>query len=225
MTTSTVWTLAPDAELVDTDMTNIKDVIDAAVSSTQGMYEIKPPVVVFGKPARQQRNVCFVSKESSGYFYSNNLMRSKYPTHEQELLLKFVNEKFKPEKPYNGILINEYPDGDHYIGAHSDAESGVDARSGVVAISHGAIRKFRINRAGSTRSVIDVPTKPYHAIQMRGSKFQKLFQHGIPVEKKVRSKRTSITFRYHDPEEEKAFFSKRGMEWRIPRPPTSVDQP
>ncbi len=43
---------------------------------------------------------------------------------------------------------------------------------------------------------IDVPTEPTNIIQMAGN-FQKEFTHEIPVEKKVKGVRYSLTFRRH----------------------------
>ena len=53
----------------------------------------------------------------------------------------FFNDIFKSN--YNGILVNRYQDGTENIGAHSDDEKYLD-QSGVVAISYGHQRKFRI---------------------------------------------------------------------------------
>lgn len=213
------WHLSEGAELIVDDMSDTKIEIDAAVAATLGMYEIKPPITVFGRACHQQRNVCFVSSESAGYAYSNQVMRSKLPKPEHVRLLQIVNEKYKPAKPFNGILINQYPDGNHYIGAHSDDERGVDVSAGVLAISHGAIRKFRVVRKKKTKTdnPVVVPTHPYHAIQMKGPNFQRDYTHEIPIEKKVSEMRTSITFRYHDPALEKKMFASRGIEWYLPQ--------
>ena len=57
-------------------------------------------------------------------------------------LLLYINSKFDSE--FNGILINKYSGGTEYIGKHSDDESGLDRKAGVVTLSYGAVRKFRI---------------------------------------------------------------------------------
>jgi alkylated DNA repair dioxygenase AlkB len=44
---------------------------------------------------------------------------------------------------YNGILVNKYKSGEDYISKHSDDEKNLDD-SGVISISYGATRKFRI---------------------------------------------------------------------------------
>ena len=55
--------------------------------------------------------------------------------------MKLINTQFGTN--YNGILINKYIDGNDYIGAHGDDEKNLDAGD-VIAISYGAVRKFRI---------------------------------------------------------------------------------
>ena len=56
-------------------------------------------------------------------------------------LLKIVNEL--TQNNFNGILVNHYCDGNQYIGAHSDDEKELGT-NGVVSISYGSERKFRI---------------------------------------------------------------------------------
>jgi alkylated DNA repair dioxygenase AlkB len=107
--------------------------------------------------------------------------------------LELVNKKFKTR--FNGILVNKYANGLDNIGEHSDDESQLD-NAGVVAISYGAIRKFRIRDKKTKKIVKDIPTLPNQIIQMAGD-FQKEFKHGIPVEKKVKEPRISFTFRKH----------------------------
>jgi alkylated DNA repair dioxygenase AlkB len=109
-------------------------------------------------------------------------------------LLIYINDKF--DYNYNGILINKYDGGEDNIGKHSDDENGLDSRVGVIAISYGAVKKFRIRNKMTGKIEIDVPTDPNKIIQMAGD-FQKEFTHEIPVEKKVKGVRYSFTFRRH----------------------------
>lgn len=54
---------------------------------------------------------------------------------ELEQLLAIINDRFNTQ--YNGILCNEYPDGHHVVGVHSDDERALDPNGGIVAISWG----------------------------------------------------------------------------------------
>lgn len=98
-------------------------------------------------------------------------------------LLIYVNTKFNYN--YNIILINKYSSGENYIGMHSDDERGLDP-IGVISISYGAIRKFRIRNKLTGKIEIDIPTDPNKIIQMAGD-FQKEFTHEIPIEKNKRN--------------------------------------
>jgi alkylated DNA repair dioxygenase AlkB len=109
-------------------------------------------------------------------------------------LLDFMNSKFN--YCYNGILINKYIGGEDYISAHSDDERGLDTQVGVVAISYGAVRTFRIRNKDNGQIVVNVPTNSAKILQMAGD-FQKEFTHEIPVEKKITGTRFSFTFRRH----------------------------
>ena len=97
---------------------------------------------------------------------------------------------------FNGILVNRYKSGEDYIGAHSDDERGLTA-VGVLIISYGAVRKFRIRNKTTKKKELDVLLQSGEIIQMVGN-FQKEFTHEIPLEKKVTTERYSFTFRKHE---------------------------
>ena len=119
---------------------------------------VNPKIIVYGKPCIQHRSVGFFSDESIGYKYSGQFAKSIPMTPALSELLSLVNREFSAE--FNGILINRYANGEENIGAHSDDEASLD-RMGVIAISVGAIRKFRIRNKATKEKVIDVPTTPY----------------------------------------------------------------
>ena len=153
----------------------------------------KPPIKMRGKTVHQQRDVGFISNESIGYYYSGQLAKSKPMKPNCLKLIKLINERFGTK--YNGILINRYNGGKNYISDHSDDEKNID-EGGVIAISHGAVRKFRIRDKITKKIIMDIPTTSGSIIYMGGD-FQKEFTHGIPVEKKVEGILYSFTFRKH----------------------------
>ena len=152
-----------------------------------------PSIIVFGKKCKQHRSIGFFSNQSIGYFYSGQILKSiplsKYTTE----LLKQVNLIYKSD--FNGILVNKYIDGNDKIGAHSDNEDNLD-KIGVVAISYGTSRKFRIRDKKTKKIVKDIIMNHGDIIHMGGN-FQQEFTHEIPVEKKIKSCRYSFTFRKH----------------------------
>tara|TARA_A100001015_G_scaffold239982_2_gene273527 strand:+ start:807 stop:1259 length:453 start_codon:yes stop_codon:yes gene_type:complete len=147
-----------------------------------------------GKVCHQRRCVGFFSDQSIGYYYSNNLAKSKKMTPSLIKLLDTINHIYNSE--YNGILINKYKSGEDYISAHSDDEKNLD-KSGVVAISFGAKRKFRIRDKNTKKIVNDFYLNSGEMLQMGGN-FQKEFTHEIPIEKKIKTERISFTFRKHN---------------------------
>lgn len=172
----------------------MREVIKNCVESVDDVLDINPEIIIYGKVCNQRRSVGFFSNTSRGYNYRNTNTPAKEMNDYLIELLNYINEKF--DYDYNGILINKYGDGNDYIGKHSDDMKGLDDRVGVVAISYGAIRKFRIRNKSTNNIVKDIPTDPSYIIQMNG-KFQNEFTHEIPVEKKVKDIRYSFTFRKH----------------------------
>lgn len=157
------------------------------------LLDKKPTIKFFGKTVAQRRNVGFFSDISKGYKYSNVISKAKKMTPELTALLNYVN-KFLGAS-YNGILVNQYESGEDYISKHSDDEKGLDPKFGVVSLSIGAVRKFRIRDKKSGKIVIDIPTLENNMIQMAGN-FQNEFTHEVPKQKGV-GERISFTFRFH----------------------------
>jgi alkylated DNA repair dioxygenase AlkB len=172
---------------------NYKELIEKIIEEIQGKLEVKPEIIVFGKVCNQNRNIAFYSNDSIGYHYSNRLLRSKPLTDNLQILLNHINEKFNSD--FNGILINQYMNGCDYIGAHSDDETNL-GKIGVVALSYGAQRNFRVRNKNTRKIVENVDTKDDEILVMDGD-FQKEFTHEIPVQKKIKGIRYSFTFRKH----------------------------
>jgi len=152
----------------------------------------KPEIVIYGKIRRQSRDVTFFSETSEGYIYSEPL------TPILKSIMNRLNHHF--ESNYNGILINRYNDGTEYISSHSDDESGLGEK-GVIAISLGATRNFRIRKKtrgkGADTIIANIPNRDGEILIMAGN-FQKYFTHEIPIQKTVKNPRTSLTFRHHN---------------------------
>ena len=170
------------------------ELLETCISEVSLLLEDRPEIIVFGKICKQQRQVGFFSDESIGYRYSNKLMPSQPLSENLTGLILAINELLGTE--FNGILVNKYMDGNDYIGAHSDSEIGLDS-AGVVALSFGAERTFRIRDKFSKKIVHEEQTTHCSILQMGGD-FQKLYTHEIPIQKKIKETRVSITFRKHN---------------------------
>jgi len=172
---------------------NNLELVKCAINDIDTKLIVRPKIIIYGKEAHQNRNIGFFSNSSIGYFYSGQLAKSIPLTPNLTLLLDNVNSMFKSN--INGILVNKYIDGNNNIGTHSDDEKNLDP-IGVVALSYGAVRKFRIRDKITRKIIIDIPTGSNEIIHMGGD-FQKEFTHEIPIEKKVKTTRYSFTFRKH----------------------------
>lgn len=197
-----------DAYLTQLIISNSK-IISLIDKCVEDLYELdyleyEPPIVVFGKKVNQHRNLCFISDVSEGYKYSGQMAKSKPMTDSFNKLMRKVNKIYNAE--YNGILINEYTDGTKTIGKHSDDVRNLDKNAGVVSLSIGASRKFRIRQKGKVLGdddkhhespiLYDHITQNYELLQMGGT-FQEYLTHEIPKETKVKTSRISFTFLSH----------------------------
>jgi alkylated DNA repair dioxygenase AlkB len=167
--------------------------LDTCVAYVKPLLEIQPEIIVFNKTCRQKRNVGFFSNESIGYNYSRKTMKAKPLNPELSQLLTTVNTLLDAD--FNGILVNEYEDGTQYISAHSDDESGLST-VGVASISYGSERIFRI-RDKKNKTILHDETTTHGSIIHMGGAFQSLYTHEIPVQKKIKTPRISLTFRKH----------------------------
>tara|TARA_R110002096_G_scaffold40913_7_gene111075 strand:- start:233 stop:1099 length:867 start_codon:yes stop_codon:yes gene_type:complete len=98
----------------------------------------------------------------------------------------------KNHKKYNTCFINWYEDGNHYIGHHSDDEKELVENSNIYCFSFGAERDF-ILKHKQTKQNIKINLQNNSLIIMGDC--QKTHTHSLPIRKKVKDKRISITFR------------------------------
>ena len=171
-----------------------KELLENCIIDIEPQLEERPEIVIFGKICKQQRNVAFFSNESIGYKYSKKMMDSKALSESMSELLRIINMAICAE--FNGILVNKYMDGNDYISAHSDDETGLDS-VGVVSISYGSERKFRI-RNKETKEIMWDELTTHCSILHMGGNFQELYTHEIPIQKKIKEPRISFTFRKHN---------------------------
>jgi alkylated DNA repair dioxygenase AlkB len=169
------------------------NLIKLCIEDVKNLINCNPEIIIYGKTVCQRRDVGFFSDTSIGYKYSGKLSPSISMTPNLIKLLEFINKKYNSD--FNGILINRYNSGKDYISAHSDDEKNLSS-VGVVAISSGCVRIFRIRNKSDKSIVDDFYTDDTHILHMGGD-FQKEFTHEIPIEKMVHGTRYSFTFRKH----------------------------
>lgn len=176
------------------DANFLVDLLETCTKEVSELLLEYPEIVIRGKVARQRRSIGFFADENiEGYKYSGQIAKSQPLTKGLNKLMKIINKEFNDE--YNGILINRYKNGEDYIGAHSDDEKAL-APSGVISLSYGATRIFRVRDKESGKVVKDVKLQTCDLAIMSGD-FQKEFTHEIPIEKRIKDERISFTFRKH----------------------------
>lgn len=153
--------------------------------------EHKGHVVIFGKtveiPRYQQlfgnASYAFAGIEVKPEPMDNEFLRK---------VLDFVNAR--ETHHYSGILVNWYPDGDHYIGAHSDDERDLVKGAPIYSFSFGATRTFRFHEKKGGSKVMDVPLNDGTMVAMCGD-CQKEFKHSVPKTKSCNNMRINLTVR------------------------------
>lgn len=207
-----------DARLMLYDVKEWEPLIQRAMMSTHP-HLIKNPRIadMWGKPSYMHRQQCFYGdpEETYGYFFSGQLAKATPFTEPMRQLLDQVNAMFGTK--YNGVLINVYDNPDDYISDHRDSEKGLDKTQGVLAISYGGERTFRLKHWNHTKNApypkkerpwFDIRTKSCQIIHMVGEDFQKELAHGIPPEPKSKARRYSATFRVHCKEDEEDMYRR-----------------
>lgn len=91
----------------------------------------------------------------------------------------------------NSILVNWYEDGTKYIGYHSDDERGLNGR--VYAFSYGVSRRFKFKNKET--NAVDTIMLDNNSLLVMGETCQKTHKHSLPIMKKIKQRRISITVR------------------------------
>ncbi len=151
---------------------------------------------MYGKTFTPKRKTLSFSDTGISYRYSGtNQASSSWTLHLQELKDK-INSEFK--SMLNFALVQSYPDGKAKIGWHSDDESDLVEGSMIGSFSIGSTRKFKLRYKDSKKrkkgNVINVDLAENDLLLMKG-KTQKVYQHCIPKQERVKNHRWNITFR------------------------------
>lgn len=100
---------------------------------------------------------------------------------------------------YNGILINWYEDGNHYIGPHADDEKELVQGSAIYSFSYGQERDFKITSKKKSPYQIEPITVSLenNSLIVMGGDMQKHYKHSVPKRalSKCANRRINITVR------------------------------
>jgi len=137
------------------------------------------------------RKVSFFSDViEEDYMYGKvRVCKSQKLTPALKELLDFINVRFNSD--YNGIIVNYYKDGSQYIEKHSDSQN--HPPNGVLLISYGGLRNFRVFDKITDVKVKDIPLVMAEMVHM-GGEFQSEFTHDVERDETITEERYSISF-------------------------------
>ena len=153
------------------------------------MPKTKPSVLLFGKRVETPRYY-------TNYGFDYKFANSKNDTDNiiPKVFLPFIKIVKKNEGEGNyGVLVNWYPDGNHYIGYHSDDTSQLEPKSNIYCFSLGASRDFCL-KSKADKSVTKFILKNNSLLVMVGDT-QNTHKHSLPKRTKCNELRISITIR------------------------------
>ncbi|MCB5161318.1 alpha-ketoglutarate-dependent dioxygenase AlkB family protein [Marinomonas algarum] len=150
-------------------------------------------LTLFGKEIPVPRRVAFVADQGVCYRYSGKDHRGVgWP---EDLLAVKKEAEQLARQPFNSVLLNWYQDGEEYMGWHADDEKILGPAPIIAMLSLGAPRSF-VFRLKSHHNI-------KHSLELEDGSWlimsastQVLWQHTLPVRKKVKQERISLTFRY-----------------------------
>ncbi len=129
------------------------------------------------------------------YKFSGTIVDAKPIPSYLQPYINYFSELYKVT--FNMCLLNFYENGEHYIGMHSDNEKQIVKNTPIITITFledpEMPRKFVIqNKKTKEKRTINLKHNTYFVM---GGTHQNTHKHGIPIQKKIKSRRISITLR------------------------------
>ncbi len=168
------------------------DVWDGYFRSLLDLPHWRSDVVnMFGNEIVTAREVIWFGDAECGYTYSG---KRKEPEawDASVLALKAMVEECSGVS-YNSCLANLYHHGDEGMGWHADNEKELGSEPNIAVVSLGAERKFKLKHR-ETKEVVNIMLGCGSLLIMSGES-QKYWLHTLPVSKRVKEPRISLTFR------------------------------
>ena len=143
------------------------------------------------KVPRGQASFILNDKIHYNYKVSGGSPPNKVMDEKLKEITKKINEVFNTN--FNTILMNVYKNGLDNISLHKDKEVGWVKNTGFLTLSFGAERDFQIKEV-KTNKINTILHKNGMGILM-DYPMNDFYLHGVPVRKKVKDTRISLTFR------------------------------
>ena len=107
-----------------------------------------------------------------------------------------------PRQPKNKLLsvalVNYYPNGRYYMGAHNDNAAAMGSDHYIMSVSFGMERPFVLEQTSNTckhKLSYDLPNGMVVAIL--GPTIQQKWKHSVPRDDSIVDERWNLSFRYH----------------------------
>ena len=144
-------------------------------------------IKMFGKVHNEPRMTTWFGP---AYSYSGISLDKKPISKALSPLLDEVSDT--ANKHFNGVLINRYQNGKHYMGWHRDNEKEID-QSVIASVSFGATRRFKI-RHRKSKDVWNIELGDGDLLLMHN--IQDKYEHCLPKSALVHDVRFNLTFRH-----------------------------
>lgn len=147
---------------------------------------------MFGREVAVPRQVAFVADKGVCYRYSG---KNHHGTGWPEWLLPIKTEaESLSQQPFNSVLLNWYKEGTEYMGWHSDNEKVLGPAPTIAMLSLGTTRSFLFRLKANHKVKHSMMLEDKSWLIMSPST-QVLWQHSLPVRKRIKEERISLTFR------------------------------
>jgi alkylated DNA repair dioxygenase AlkB len=174
------WLDAPEADAA----------LDEILQSTPWAQQ---HIVLFGRRIAQPRLSTWMGDPDATYTYSGLTQRPAPWTLPVAALRARVEAT--TGRPFNGVLLNLYRDGNDSMGLHADDERELGEDPAIASVSLGAERTFLL-KPRKRRGVAPVRVAlPHGSLLVMDGAVQRAWVHGLPKEPSVRAPRVNLTFR------------------------------
>jgi len=148
---------------------------------------------IMGKNYKVSRKVALYGDKNIFYKYSGS-KKVAIPWTENLIILKNKIEKISKTN-YNSVLLNEYDDGEVYMGWHSDNERELGINPTIASVSLGSSRDFLFkHKFDKALKKVKINLSNGSLLIMKG-RTQHLWNHCLPKRRMVHEGRINLTFR------------------------------
>lgn len=149
-------------------------------------------LILFGRSVLVPRQVAFVADKGLCYRYSGK----DHHGHGWPIWLLPIKKEAESlaGQSFNAVLLNWYQNGNEYMGWHADDEKILGPAPVVAMLSLGVTRPFlfRLKANHTIKHSIELENNSW---LIMAADTQVFWQHTLPVRKRVKEERISLTFR------------------------------